>query len=83
MNDGVDGGGFDDLGDHRISDVRSDELRVADVAGWWNDIDSDDTLNVWVLSEQASQTAAQVARDTGDEHDARHGDLPSGGSCCG
>ena len=59
---------LDDPGDHRVADVGADELDVADVARWRDDVDTDDPLDRRVGTGPAREEAPEVPGHPGHEH---------------
>ena len=74
VHDRVDVLAGDHLGDHRVADVGADERHVAEVLARRDDVDADHPLDAGVGGQPAREAAAEVSRDSGDEHDAAHGD---------
>ena len=72
VHDGVDARRLDDAGDHRVADVRADELDVADVVARRDDVDADDPRDGRLLAEPAREEATEIPGHPGHEHHRRH-----------
>ena len=62
----------DDLGDHRVADVGTDELSTADVQRWRDDVDADHPFDARLRSEQTCEASAEITGDASHENDLDH-----------